>query len=403
MQINRLAIASVNTAQKKVVNIGFLFIFLSCLSVSLPVSGQDDLDLGSKLEKVTEANIFSSPDYYTWGSSVVKGEDGKYYMFYSRWPHGKRKPDDDSLNYIFDGFAGWMKYSEIACAVSDKLEGPYAYISTVLASKGKEGRWDRFTKHNPHIKKFNGYYYLYYISSSYDSSFVPINGPQTKERLQWMRYNCGQSIGVIKAKTIKDLLSGNVTDPKDPIVRIDHQRTFEVATNPSVTEGPDGRYYMMYKSRLPGGHMTFWFAVADKPDSPFVTLSNVTSAADMASEDPYMWYDKKRKAFYAIAKYFTNSKKYGLQNGSLVLLYSKDGKEWAFSKYPEVSKRELVFANGKIETLAHLERPFIFFDKDGQALALFAAASYEQPSGGDPLTVPERKNTFNVCIPLQKE
>src|SRR5687768_18130661 len=55
-------------------------------------------------------------------SSVIKGEDGKYHMFYSRWSHGKREAGDDSMNYIFNGFKGWCKYSEIAHAVSDKLD-----------------------------------------------------------------------------------------------------------------------------------------------------------------------------------------------------------------------------------------------------------------------------------------
>ncbi|ATP55835.1 hypothetical protein CPT03_04815 [Pedobacter ginsengisoli] len=77
-----------------------------------------------QLGEIDSTNIFKSADYYNWCPSVIKGDDGKCYMFYSRWTHGRRKLDDDSLNYIFDGFMGWMKYSEIACAVSDKLLGP---------------------------------------------------------------------------------------------------------------------------------------------------------------------------------------------------------------------------------------------------------------------------------------
>ncbi len=364
---------------------------------------QDDLNLSHQLGEIDSNNIFRSKDYYTWCPSVIQGDDGKFYMFYSRWPHGVRKLDDDSLNYIFNGFKGWQKYSEIAIASSDKLEGPYKHITTVLKSTGKEGRWDRFTMHNSHIQQFNGYYYLYFISTGYDSTFVPLIANASKEQVQWYRYNCAQSIGVVKVKSIRDFITGNFTMPDKPIVTVDKIKTFEVANNPSVTQGPDGKYYMMYKSRKSGGHMTFWWAVADKPDAPYTTISNVTSEADLACEDPFMWYDKKRRSFYAVAKYFSNSKKYGLQFGSLVMLTSKNGRGWSFPRNPEVSKRQINFIDGSKRLLHHLERPFIYRDKEGTALALFAAAAYESPFYGDPLQVDDNHNTFNVCIPLNRK
>lgn len=386
--------------------VSLIILVLMCLVVNAQLKNKDtEFNLNKLLEKVDTTNIFISKDYYTWCSSVIKGDDEKFYMFYSRWPHGVRKPDDDSLNYIFNGFAGWQKYSEIAIASADKLEGPYKHITTVLKSTGKEGLWDRFTMHNPHIQKFNGYFYLYFISTAYDSTFLSVDykPSQTKELTQWYRYNCAQSIGVVKVKHISDFINGNFKMPEKPIVTVDKVRTFEVVNNPSVTQGPDGKYYMMYKSRKPGGHMMFWWAVADKPDAPFTTISNVTSENDMACEDPCMWYDKKRKSFYAVAKYFSNSKKYGLQFGSLVLLSSKNGTAWSFPENPEVSKREIQFKDGSSRLLNRLERPFIYRDKNGNPVALFAAASYEAPNEGDPMHVDEAHNTFNVCIPLNKK
>jgi hypothetical protein len=85
--------------------------------------------------------------------SVVEGEDGRYYMFYSRWPHGTRKLDDDSLNYIFNGFA-WLDeiFRNCLCRFQ-QTEGPYKYVKTILKGTGEAGRWDRFTMHKPHIKK----------------------------------------------------------------------------------------------------------------------------------------------------------------------------------------------------------------------------------------------------------
>jgi len=68
----------------------------------------DDLNINSCISPIDSSNIFIDPGYYIWCGSSIVGEDGKYYLFYARWPHGTRTKDDDSLNYIFDGFKGWQ-------------------------------------------------------------------------------------------------------------------------------------------------------------------------------------------------------------------------------------------------------------------------------------------------------
>ncbi|WP_316748099.1 glycoside hydrolase family protein [Pedobacter gandavensis] len=373
-----------------------VFFFVLLLSGQL-VFAQKASDLSIKLGTVTSENIFQSDDYYNWCPSVIAGDDGKFYMFYSRWPHGKRKLDDDPLNYIFNGFQGWMKYSEIACAVSDKLLGPYKFVKTVLPHAGSPGQWDKFTKHNAHIRKFDGYYYLYYISSSFDPNFAFKNNPNpSKESLQWMKYNAAQSIGVVKAKTIKDLLAGNYTRPAEPIMTVDHQQTFEIANNPSVTKGPDGKYYMMYKSRIPGGQMTFWMARSVQPDGGFKTISNVTNDKDLSSEDPSMWYDQKLKRFFAIAKYYATSLKYAPEFGCLYLIESKNGKDWLPAKNSLVSLKELNFKDGTKTKLKNLERPFVYTDQRGKPLAVFAAGNILPPGEGDVNHVDREHNSFIV-------
>ena len=143
----------------------FLFIFLFCSS---GIHAQDDLDLNKMIGSVDSSNIFKSADYYTWCASVIKGDDGKYHMFYSRWPHGVHNEPDDSLNYIFNGFAGWNKYSEIAYAISDSLTGPYHFVKTVLKGSGDANRWDRFTYHNPLIRKLFGCYFVLFLCNWFD-------------------------------------------------------------------------------------------------------------------------------------------------------------------------------------------------------------------------------------------
>ena len=81
------------------------------------------------LERILPAdkkNSFSMDDYWVWCGSVIKGDDGKYHMFSSRWPK----------KYPF--FNGYVAYSEIVRAVSDTPEGPYEYCESVLPARGSQ-------------------------------------------------------------------------------------------------------------------------------------------------------------------------------------------------------------------------------------------------------------------------
>jgi hypothetical protein len=60
---------------------------------------------------------FRMNDYWVWCGSVVKGEDGRFHMFASRWPRG--------LSFS----PHWLTNSEIVRAVSDKPEGPYVRLT----------------------------------------------------------------------------------------------------------------------------------------------------------------------------------------------------------------------------------------------------------------------------------
>jgi hypothetical protein len=78
---------------------------LSCDSAKQPVAF---------IDRILPAPIdggYQDPDYWVWGSSVIKGEDGKYHMFASRW-----------LKKL--GFGKWVTNSEVVHAVADTPVGP---------------------------------------------------------------------------------------------------------------------------------------------------------------------------------------------------------------------------------------------------------------------------------------
>lgn len=354
----------------------------------------DDLDLNSRLTKVSPSSIFELDDYYSWCPSVIKGDDGKFHMFYSRWPHGKRDTTVNSMFYIFDEFSGWMMYSEIAHAVSNKLEGPYKHTHTILKGNGDPARWDRFTMHNPQVRKFGKKYYLYYVSNNYNPEFQLAD--ISKESLEWLRYNTTQCTGVLVANSLEDLINGKYQRMPDPLICPDKIKTFEVTNNPSVTEGPDHHYYMMFKSRTPTpGYMTMWIATSISPTGPFTIRNAVFDNRDFACEDPCIWYDKTKRRFYAVLKNFTNSGKLTSQFGALVLLTSENGLNWVPATHTLVSNRQLIMKSGDTLQLENLERPFLYTNNNGQPAALLAAARLKKEKGAD---MKKRQNSFNVII-----
>ena len=48
---------------------------------------QSENRLFHRLDKAPRTPAFASEGYWVWGSSIVKGDDGKYHMFVSRFPH----------------------------------------------------------------------------------------------------------------------------------------------------------------------------------------------------------------------------------------------------------------------------------------------------------------------------
>jgi hypothetical protein len=271
----------------------------------------------------------------------------------------------------------------------------------VLKGSKKESDWNRFSMHNPMISTFDGKYYLYYVSNSYDSNYN-YNGPTTPENKRWFQYNCTQKIGVAIADHIEDFSTGKFILPKKWLIAPDGDQMLEITNNPTVAKGPDNKFYMMFKSRnLPRGHMTMWMARADHPAGPFTVIGNIFSDKEFSAEDPCMWYDKKRKRFYAVVKNFSNSGKLNAQFGSVALITSVDALHWQPANNSMVTPREITWKDGRKIELARLERPFIYIDENGEPAVLFAAYSKFTPEKVNLSKLGMEHNTGNIRIPLK--
>ena len=124
-----------------------LFFALTRNAASSPV----DYDFAAMCQPVPPTAKFSDTNFNIWCGSAIKSDDGKYQMFYSRWP---RKL----------GHLAWVTHSEVAHAVSDTPFGPWTHHDVALPARGTNF-WDGSCTHNPTILRIGKKFYLYYMGN----------------------------------------------------------------------------------------------------------------------------------------------------------------------------------------------------------------------------------------------
>lgn len=307
--------------------------------------------------------VFQEEGYLVWCGTVVKGDDGKYYLYYSRWPKEL-------------GHDAWVTHSEVAYAVSDSPYGNFVPKGLVLAGSGS-GKWDGDAIHNPTILKANGKYYLYYMGNYGNGEY-------------WNHRN-HQRIGL----AIAENPNGPWQRFDQPLIDVtpggfDHY----VTNNPTVTKGGDGRYYMVYKGvgdgPLPvGGAVVCGVAIAESPEGPFEKQPGCimrNPENEWSVEDPYIWYGEDR--FYALVKdyhgYFTK-----IGKSSVALFESWNGIDWKPAEHPFAFEKTIQWTDGTSSELDTLERPQLLLE-NGKPIVLYCASAVSK----------DRMDSFNIAIPL---
>lgn len=328
-------------------------------------------DFTKLIQPLRDTSVFSDPDYNIWCGSVVEGKDGKFHMFYSRWP-------------LATGHNGWVTHSEIARAVSDSPYGPFTHADVVLPERDRSF-WDGACTHNPTVVQIGDKYYLYYMGNTGDREPTP--------HLNWQHRN-NQRIGV----AVADSPEGPWTRFDEPLIDVSDEAGAPDAlmtSNPSVTVKPNGEILMIYKAVAKRGPMPFGgpvvhlAATADSPLGPFTKHPEEIFTGNgefFAAEDPFIWHDGER--FLAIVKdmegHFTGV------NPSMALFVSDNGiTGWKPAPQILVSGLQVARADGSKWNLKKLERPQLLF-KNGQPIVLYCAA-------GDTWDL---SKTFNLAIPL---
>ena len=327
-----------------------------------------ELDLGAMLVPSAKTAAFRDPEFNIWCGSMVAGDDGKYHLFYSRWPRSS-------------GHQAWVTKSEVAHAIADQPTGPYRHADVTLPARGKEF-WDGDCTHNPTVIRANGKYYLYYMGNFGDGSF-------------WDHRN-HQRIGV----AVADRPEGPWQRSSTPLIDVSADAGAADAlmvSNPSVTQRPDGGFLMVYKGvakkgKPPfGGPVCHLVALSDQPTGPFVKQPKEIFGKEgvtFAAEDPYIWRNPGDDRYRAVVK--DNEGNFTHQGYSLALFESFDGLDWKLAAKPLVTTPRVTWADGTSERLAALERPQLFFSA-GKPAVLFCAAADRK----------DRDGSFNLALPLQ--
>lgn len=326
------------------------------------------------LQSVDKRSVLQSSDYFVWGASPVKGTDGNYHLYYSRW----------KKEY---GFLAWVTHSEIAHAVSQSADGPYVFSDVALPLRGSE-YWDGLTTHNPTVHYFEEKYYLYYMGTTGRKEY-------RKDKLNVVHRN-NQRIGV----AVADSPYGPWKRFDKPLVDVSDDSLAHDAlmvSNPSVLQKPDGTYLMVYKAvgkkktGIWGGPVVHLCATSNSPTGPFKKhpVPVFTSkGSSFPAEDPYIWYQDG--GYYAIVKDMHGS--FTKKGRSLVLFYSTDGFDWKPTERPLVSIPEIRWNDGSIMQLQHLERPQLLMEEGKPVMLFLAADTLSGELGG----YAENGHSFNV-------
>lgn len=344
---------------------------LTARSATAPLG--DDVDFSRWLQPVPAGGVFEDPEWCIWCGSAVQGDDGKYHLFYSRWPSRL-------------GHKAWVTHSEVARAVADAPAGPYHHAAVVLPARG-EKFWDGSCTHNPTILRVGRKFCLYYMGN-YGDGVV-------QQPLNWIHRN-HQRIGVATA----DSPAGPWTRLDHPVVDVsaDPEAPDALMTsNPAACVRPDGGLLMVYKAvatkgKAPfGGPVVHLVATADRPEGPWrknLTPIFTKPGVHFAAEDPFVWHDGG--SYRAIVK--DNNGIFTGRGYSLAHWQSRDGHDWQLARHPFVTTPEIAWIGGERRKLNALERPQLVFDAAGRPVALLCAGAYTA----------DRRRSFNVAIPLRR-
>ena len=314
-----------------------------------------------RLQPAPAGGGFSMDQYWVWGGSCVRGDDGLYHLFASRWP--KRYPF----------FEGYTVYSEVVRATAPTPDGPYKFQEVVLPARGA-GHWDGRMTHNPTIHRSGETYLLFYIGATYTDPAPTAAQLHAGDKTKPNESYANIRIGLATARS-----------PLGPWARRDQpileprpgKWDDKVVTNPAACVLDDGSIPMLYRSNTPEG-LRIGGTRAKGFDAPFARIADepvLTLEGGNFVEDPYLW--QAGDHFEMLAKDMTGGITGEKHAG--IHAVSGDGLTWRVSDPPKAYSRRVRWDDGAETVQGCVERPQLLFH-DREPTHLFAATA-DGPGG----------------------
>ena len=192
--------------------------------------------------------VLDRADYYTWGTSVVKGKDGKYHLYACQWN-------------TRHGFGAWSRESEVNYFVGKKPEGPYSFVKTIVSARpggDVEGVWNRYTAHNPEVKRIGNKYVLTYISYETPRGGVGRIGMKCSNSPKGPWVDVGEKGMVMERSEVADMPS---------------YKSHRGTDNPSLIKYHNKYYLFFMYNPGPNDRTSLGVAVSDKLEGPYIEQS----------------------------------------------------------------------------------------------------------------------------------
>lgn len=342
------------------------------------------LDLAALIpHTLPHSAAFRQPGWHLWDPCVINGDDGRFYLFYARWPEGA-------------GFDAWCTHAEIAWATAPAAAGPYTFQGVALPARGGD-HWDGHSVFNTCVIRADGKFYLYHTGNRGTADWKPDRAIPSSSDEWWVHRN-NQRIGV----AVADSLTGPWKRGDKPLIDAGPDFGRTIINVPNMVAKPEGGYRMYYKTLAEGegrfgGGVFHYGADAPTPLGPFVRhprpmvdknelLPAAAKRFDFHIDDHFEWFQDGR--YYAIVK--DHDAPFLTPHGrSLLLFESADGRDWKPSAHALVKDFSIRWEDGTREDFARLEMPKLLIE-DGRPTLLSLAA---YPAGGGA--------SFLVLIPLK--
>jgi predicted GH43/DUF377 family glycosyl hydrolase len=328
-----------------------------------------DMLFRDRLMQAPLAGGFKMDGYWVWCGSVIKGEDGKYHMFASRWPH--------SLSFQ----PHWLTNSEIVRAVADKPEGPYVFQEVVLPPRGDQ-YWDGKMTHNPAIRKVGDTYLLYYTGTTYEGDMPTQETQLQNDSPKKLDAHRHERIGLATSKSVL----GPWTRPNKPILDVNPDSWDKyLVSNPAPVVMPDGKIYLFYKGVEKLRKHAIGLAIADNFLGEYKRVGTKPFDLGVDAEDPFIWFEDGK--YHAIMLDF--ARKYS--DKELYYAVSLDLSHWTAEKDPVAVSKNLLWDDGKRRKMNSTERPHVLIENGKSTHIFFATGN----------TVDGVNYSWNAVVPLK--